>query len=123
MFDVRTTLKHACKKVFADASASMEQRLKRAQAIRVIGSQFMSIGKAVGETKNEEDVTAEWIDSMEARAKAAIFITMTKDKGREVTEDDAEESMRQYAQMAAARDASTDNAGENSGGDDTSEIA
>mmetsp|Transcript_5636 Transcript_5636/g.3298 ORF Transcript_5636/g.3298 Transcript_5636/m.3298 type:complete len:144 (-) Transcript_5636:134-565(-) len=117
--DIRTTLKNACKKVFADASATMEQRLKRAQAIQVIGAEFMSIGKLVGATKKEEDVSME---SIKARAEVAVMTTMAKAQGQEVSEDDTEELIRQHAQMAAARDAAAANGG-NPGGATPTESA
>merc|ERR1712038_835720 len=46
--DIGQTLKRACKKLFADASVDMEMRKKRAQAIKIIGHEFLSVGKSVG---------------------------------------------------------------------------
>merc|ERR1712038_157383 len=102
---IRSTLKNACKKVFSDASATMDQRLKRAEAVRIIGREFMAIGKVVGKTKKDEAVTME---SIKARAEVAVMTTMAKAQGQEVSEDDTEELIRQHKQMAADRTKATE---------------
>mmetsp|Transcript_15618 Transcript_15618/g.22746 ORF Transcript_15618/g.22746 Transcript_15618/m.22746 type:complete len:620 (+) Transcript_15618:174-2033(+) len=106
--DIRTTLKHACQKVFADASATLDQRLQRAQAVKVIGSEFMAIGKLVGATKKDEDIAMS-MEDIKARAEVAVMTTMAKAQGQEVSEDDTEELIRQHAKMAADRDAAGQN--------------
>lgn len=106
--DIRTTLKHACQKVFADASATLEQRLLRAQAVKVIGSEFMAIGKLVGATKKDEDIAMS-MENIKARAEVAVMTTMAKAQGQEVSQDDTEELIRQHAKMAADRDAASEN--------------
>jgi len=106
--DIRTTLKHACQKVFADASATLNQRLQRAQAVKVIGSEFMAIGKLVGATKKDEDIAMS-MEDIKARAEVAVMTTMAKAQGQEVSEDDTEELIRQHAKMAADRDAAGQN--------------
>lgn len=44
--DIRKTLKYSCTKLFTDAgSSSIEERLKRARAVSIIGKEFQSKGK------------------------------------------------------------------------------
>jgi len=98
--DVKNTLRQACKKLFADAGATMEERLKRAQAIRIIGKEFLEIGKLVGKSKEEVNTA----DAIKARAEVAVMTTMAKAQGQEVNEADAEELIKQHKAMAAKRD-------------------
>jgi DnaJ-class molecular chaperone with C-terminal Zn finger domain len=98
--DVKNTLRQACKKLFADAGATMEERLKRAQAIRIIGKEFLEIGKLVGKSKEEVNSA----DAIKARAEVAVMTTMAKAQGQEVNEEDAEELIKQHKAMAAKRD-------------------
>jgi hypothetical protein len=46
--DISKTLKEVCHKIFADASVSHDERLKRAEGIRILGHEFYRIGKAAG---------------------------------------------------------------------------
>lgn len=98
--DVKNTLREACKKLFADAGATMEERLKRAQAIRILGKEFLEIGKLVGKSKEEVNSA----ESIKARAEVAVMTTMAKAQGQEVNEADAEELIKQHKAMAAKRD-------------------
>lgn len=105
--DIRNTLNEACKKLFADADASLEQRLMRAKAVKVIGTEFLTIGKMVGSTKGKEHMDLETIKS---RAEVAVMTTMAKAQGQEVNENDTEDLIRQHKEMSAQRDAQTANA-------------
>lgn len=98
--DIKNTLRSGCKKLFADANATMEQRLKRAQAIKIIGKEFLEIGKLVGASKDELNTT----EAIKARAEVAVMTTMAKAQGQEVDEKDTEELIKQQRKMAADRD-------------------
>merc|ERR1712045_144581 len=80
--DVSRTLKNACKKLFADAGVDMDQRLKRAKAIKVLGEEFLAVGKLIG--KNKKDDTQVTKEDIKARAEVAVMTTMAKAQGREV---------------------------------------
>jgi len=97
--DIKNTLKNACKKLFADANATMEERFQRAQAIRIIGKEFLEIGKLVGASKDEVNSS----EAIKARAEVAVMTTMAKAQGQEVNDGDAEELIKQHREMAAKR--------------------
>ena len=97
--DVSRTLKNACKKLFADAGVDMEQRLKRAQAVKVLGEEFLAVGKLVGKSKNgDEQITKE---DIKARAEVAVMTTMAKAQGQEVNDEDTENMIKQQKERAA----------------------
>lgn len=106
--DIKKTLKNACTKVFADAGATIEQRIKRAQALKVVGHEFLTIGRLVGAAKNENEINTE---SIKARAEVAVMTTMAKAQGQEVSEEDTEELIRQHKEMAAKRSEATPTTG------------
>lgn len=78
--DIKNTLKNACKKLFADANASMEERLQRAEAIKIIGKEFLDIERLVGTSKDKLNTS----DVIKARAEVAVMTTMAKAQGQEV---------------------------------------
>jgi hypothetical protein len=78
----------------------MDQRLKRAHAIRLIGKEFLEIGKLVGASKEEVNSAA----AIKARAEVAVMHTMARAQGQEINDEDAEEQIRQHRAMAAKRD-------------------
>lgn len=98
--DIKNTLKNALKKLFADANATMEERLQRAEAIKIIGKEFLEIGRLVGTSKDELNTS----DAIKARAEVAVMTTMAKAQGQEVSEKDTEDLIRQHKEMAAKRD-------------------
>jgi hypothetical protein len=95
--DISRTLKNACKKLFTDAEVPMATRLHRAEAIRIIGEEFYSIGKARGGNNYSVNDTAD----IKARAEVAVMATMAKAQGQEVSEDDTEEMIKQAKNMRA----------------------
>ena len=92
--DISRTLKNSCKKLFVDADVPMSDRLLRAEAILVIGSEFHAIGKARGGGDSGGDA-----DDIRARAEVAVMTTMAKAQGQEVSEEDTEEMIRQAKVM------------------------
>merc|ERR1712137_1306510 len=57
--DVTRTLKQVCFKLFNDAGVDKEVRIKRAEALRILGREFFAIGKASealsGQSKSKDD--------------------------------------------------------------------
>ena len=96
--DISKTLRKACKKLFTDADVPVATRIQRAEAIRIIGCEFYTIGQERGGEhydvkKNMEDV--------KARAEVAVMTTMAKAQGQEVNTDDTETLIEQAKNMRA----------------------
>jgi hypothetical protein len=88
-------LKSACKKLFSDAEVPLETRIRRAEAVRLLGSEFYTIGKECGGEKYDVKDTTD----IKARAEVAVMTTMAKAQGQEVSEDDTEDLIRQAKDM------------------------
>ena len=98
--DISRTLKGACKKLFSDAAVPIETRIRRAEALHMIGSEFFTIGKDCGGEKYDVKDT----NDIKARAEVAVMTTMAKAQGQEVTEDDTEDLIRRAKDMQQGRD-------------------
>lgn len=85
------------KKLFTDAEVPITTRIQRAEAIRLIGNEFYSIGKVRGGEKYSVKDAAD----IKARAEVAVMTTMAKAQGQEVSEDDTEELIKQAKNMRA----------------------
>lgn len=96
--DISRTLKHVCKKLFVDAGVPMDVRMKRAEAVKILGREFYAIGKASSGTKVKH------IDpqDIKARAEVAAMKTMAKAQGQELSEYDTEELIQQHKAMSSA---------------------
>ncbi len=105
--DVSRTLKNACKKLFADAGVDMDERLKRAQFLKIVGEEFLAVGKLVG--KNEEGPGTK--EDIKARAEVAVMTTMAKAQGQEVNDEDMEQLIQQQKKMASEAQAMAAEAG------------
>jgi curved DNA-binding protein CbpA len=94
--DISNTLKNVCNKVFNDSSVPHAERLKRVEAVRILGREFYNAGKAAG---GNEIIG---IDAKEIRARAsvAVMATVAKAQGQEVSHDDQAELMRQARNMS-----------------------
>ena len=113
--DIQSTLQDVCKKLFDDASAgSKQQRLQRAEAVRLLGKEFRTVGEmAYKKNKQEryERAAAAGIkgkvskfnaDDIKAQMSVAAMTTMAKAQGQELTKEDQDEMLKQAkAQMAA----------------------
>lgn len=101
--DITRTLRHVCKRLFHDSAEtlSMEDRLLRAQAVKTLGREFYQIGNAVRSTQTDS-VDASQIRT---RAEVAAMTVLAKAQGQEVSENDAEEMIRQAREMEAKRNA------------------
>jgi hypothetical protein len=98
--DISRTLKSACKKLLSDAEVPIETRIRRAEAIRILGSEFYTIGKECGGEKYDVKDTSD----IKARAEVAVMTTMAKAQGQEVSEDDTEDLIRRAKDMKQERD-------------------
>jgi len=97
--DITRTLKHVCVKVFHDDAENtpLEVRLKRAEAVRLLGREFHTIGTLAKKT-NFSNVNAQ---ELRTRAEVAAMTTMAKAQGQEISDKDAEEMIRQARDMEA----------------------
>jgi len=95
--DISRTLKNTCKKLFTDAEVPLATRIKRAEAVHILGQEFHVIGKSRGGEKYCVKDTAD----IKARAEVAVMTTMAKAQGQEVSEDDTEEMIKQAKNMQA----------------------
>ena len=98
--DISRTLKGACKKLFSDAEVPIETRIRRAEAIHLLGKDFYTIGKECGGEKYDVKDTKD----IKARAEVAVMTTMAKAQGQEVTDDDTEDMIRRARDMQQGRD-------------------
>jgi len=74
--DITNTLSAACGKLFYDANvSSWEERLRRAEAVHILGTQFWLVGLEItgGNTTRAENV-----DDIKARANAAFMESLKK---------------------------------------------
>ena len=99
--DITRTLKGVCQKLFDDAAEtlSIEERLRRAEGVRILGREFYAIGKAAEETAvNQVDAK-----EIRARAEVAAMTTLAKAQGQEMSDKDAEQLIRQAKEMEEAQ--------------------
>lgn len=97
--DIARTLKEVCKKVLHDAAeiVPLEIRLKRAEAIRLLGREFHTMGRLAKKT-SFKNVDAQ---ELRRRAEVAAMTTMAKAQGQEISDKDAEEMIQQQRHMEA----------------------
>jgi hypothetical protein len=104
--DIQNTLKRVCKKLFDDASVPKEMRLKRAEAVRLLGQQFRIVGSAASKRYKAAlklkggDASRFNAEDIKATMSVAAMTTMAKAQGQEMTLDD------QMAMMQQAKNAS-----------------
>jgi len=96
--DITKTLKSVCAKLFSDAAVDLEGRLRRAEAVQILGREFYTIGKISNRTDTKNIDT----EDIKARAAVAAMTTMAKAQGQEVTEQDTEEMIKQAKTMSMA---------------------
>ena len=72
--DITTTLSGACQKLFYDANIlSKEERLLRAQAVHILGTQFYLVG-----LQEAGNATVSSVDEIKDRANAAFAESMKR---------------------------------------------
>uniref|UniRef100_A0A7S0GHH7 DNAJ-containing protein X-domain domain-containing protein n=2 Tax=Proboscia inermis TaxID=420281 RepID=A0A7S0GHH7_9STRA len=108
--DIQTTIKKVCKKIFHDASVDKEGRIKRAEAMRILGREFHCIGSMAAKCRGKSGFTSE---NIKARMSVAAMTTMAKAQGQEVTEEDQEEMIKQAKQESSMHAAATTEGNEN----------
>jgi len=99
--DITNTLKDVCHKLFNDTSVDVDTRIKRAEAVKIMGREFHAIGNACGDIKDateKKDNTEE----IKLRAEIAAMTTLAKAQGQEINEEDAEYMIRQQRKMKEA---------------------
>ena len=88
--DIQGTLKEACKKLLQDAGVPKEERLVRAEAIRILGKEFHEVGTMATKSSKQD------AEDIKARVAVASMATMAKAQGQEMTQQD-QEAMMQHA--------------------------
>jgi curved DNA-binding protein CbpA len=96
--DITKTLKEVCLKLFNDSSVDRDVRLRRAEAVRLLGREFFAIGK-VSETMKDVGNTGDDAEDIKLRAEIAAMTTLAKAQGQEISEADAEYMIRQQRRM------------------------
>lgn len=85
--DITNTLQGACGKLFRDAdnSASWEDRLRRAEAVHILGAQFSLVGleATVGRGGNATTMSGGDAEEIKARASAAFMESLKKGRDNE----------------------------------------
>jgi X-domain of DnaJ-containing/DnaJ domain/Autophagy-related protein C terminal domain len=97
--DITRTLEEVCIKLFHDAAEllPLETRVKRAEAIQILGREFYAVGKIASATSDKNiDVK-----DISARAQVAAMTTLAKAQGQEVSEKDAEALIKRAKEMEA----------------------
>mmetsp|Transcript_16846 Transcript_16846/g.36737 ORF Transcript_16846/g.36737 Transcript_16846/m.36737 type:complete len:702 (+) Transcript_16846:726-2831(+) len=104
--DITRTLRHVCKRLFHDGAEhlSLEDRLLRAKAVRILGHELYTMGTLAKSTQEGKDFDASVIRT---RAEVAAMTTLAKAQGQEVSDKDAEELIKQHREMEAQREKST----------------
>ena len=95
--DIQSTLMNVCKKLFDDC-VPRQVRLKRAEAVRILGREFQfvsKLAKKAGPSKNNFEA-----EDIKARVHVAAMATMAKAQGQDMTEQDQEEMIKQAKQMS-----------------------
>jgi hypothetical protein len=96
--DIQATLKGVCKKLFDDASVPKDLRIRRAEAVRILGKEFRLVGEKAAKL-NKSTMSA---DDIKAQLSVAAMATMAQAQGQEITEEDRQEMIKQ-AKMEMAQ--------------------
>ena len=94
--DISKSLKNASKKLYCDSDVPKEERIKRAEAVRILGSAFLAVGVKLGGAAAIKNVQSE---DIKGRAEVAVMTTMAKAQGQEVETEDAEEMIKEAKRM------------------------
>jgi len=92
--DIQSTIKGICKKLFDDASVPKESRFSRAEAVRILGKEFLKVGSIMDEISGNK-TTKMSADEIKAQMNVAAFATMASAQGQTLTEEDQKEMMKQ----------------------------
>jgi len=94
--DISRTIKRVFRKLTTDAGVSIEMRHRRAEALRIFGREFYTIGRALGAEQPKELSSSD----IKARAEVAVMTTMAKAQGQEISDEDTEQMINQAKTMA-----------------------
>jgi hypothetical protein len=95
-----------CHKLLRDAGVDPETRLRRAEALRILGREFHAIGKASETTKLASlDGKDKGIEEIKTRAEVGAMMTLAKAQGQEISEKDAQFLIQQQRMMKAQQEA------------------
>lgn len=72
--DISHTIKKSCRRLFTDAAVEIEDRYKRAEAVRLLGREFYAVGKALGGAVPQATSSSD----IKARAEVAVMTTMVR---------------------------------------------
>lgn len=97
--DITKTLKEVCHKLFNDASVDIEVRLKRAEAVKLLGREFHAIGTVSETMKDVTTQNGDYNEEIKLRAEIAAMTTLAKAQGQDISEEDAEYMIRQQRKM------------------------
>ena len=99
--DITRTLRNVCKRLFHDGaeSLSLEMRLERAKGVKILGREFYQMGQ-LAKTTNFKEVDA---STIRTRAEVAAMTVLAKAQGQEVSDEDAEQLIRQAREMESVR--------------------
>jgi hypothetical protein len=92
--------------LFSDASVDKETRIRRAEAVRILGREFYAMGK-VSESVKDVGSTGEDAEDIKLRAEIAAMTTLAKAQGQEISEKDAEYMIKQQRKMKEQQQAKT----------------
>ncbi len=96
--DITRTLRGVCLKLFTDGAEhlTIEQRLKRAEGVWLLGREFYSMGSVAEATATSNGMNAK---DIRTRAEVAAMTTLAKAQGQEMNDKDAEELIKQARMM------------------------
>ncbi|KAL7566149.1 hypothetical protein ACA910_003916 [Epithemia clementina (nom. ined.)] len=99
--DITRTLRNVCKRLFHDGAETLtiEQRVQRAKGVKILGREFYQMGK-LAKTTNVHKVDA---STIRTRAEVAAMTVLAKAQGQEVSDEDAEQLIRQARAMESTR--------------------
>jgi curved DNA-binding protein CbpA len=98
--DIQSTLQAVCKKLLDDAGIPKDLRIDRAEALRIMGREFHTIGTAAARYKMNQGGGhggggKDSVHDIKARFAVATMATMANAQGQEMTREDREEMMKQ----------------------------
>jgi hypothetical protein len=113
--DIKKTIAASCKKLFDSADVPKEMRIKRAEAVKILGRELLAAGKRAAAST---PTTREGADSIKARVAVAATTMMAKAQGQEVNEEDHEELIREAKKQMSMESAGTTTSEQQLGEDD-----
>jgi hypothetical protein len=76
--DIAHTVNGACWRIFLDNGATFDERLRRAEAIQMLGDEFARLGKSVAKAKTCSERTPAEANEIMARLEVAFKLAQQK---------------------------------------------